>query len=225
MESVPPGWYPDSSTAAPPSPVVRWWDGTRWTEHVAPVQPPQAARPEPRTPDGAPLASWGPRLGAYVIDSFITGIIGLAFTFWFYLGLYRSMIDLVDDLDPVTGELPPGVGLSTYLDDFWTRALAAFAIGIAVTLTYHVVFLRWWSRTPGKRLVGLRVRPWQTEGRLGWGAVLTRAGLQHGLFALLGLLYVHVLDGLWPLWDQRRQALHDKGAGTVVVTVSRDDAP
>ena len=28
--AVPPGWYPD-----PQGPGLRWWDGTRWTEHVA----------------------------------------------------------------------------------------------------------------------------------------------------------------------------------------------
>ena len=33
----PPGWYPDPQLPA----SVRWWDGTAWTEHRAPVwQPP-----------------------------------------------------------------------------------------------------------------------------------------------------------------------------------------
>lgn len=35
------------------------------------------------------------------------------------------------------------------------------------------------------------------------------APLTFGLFALL--------DGLWPLWDPGRQALHDKVAGSVVI--------
>ncbi|HEY0398566.1 MAG TPA: RDD family protein, partial [Acidimicrobiia bacterium] len=29
-----------------------------------------------------------------------------------------------------------------------------------------------------------------------------------------------VLDGLWPLWDPKRQALHDKIAGSVVVRLT-----
>ena len=35
--TAPPGWYPDSEQPA----SVRWWDGTTWTAHRAPVwQPP-----------------------------------------------------------------------------------------------------------------------------------------------------------------------------------------
>ena len=30
-----------------------------------------------------------------------------------------------------------------------------------------------------------------------------------------------LLDGLWPLWDPNRQALHDKIVGSAVVRVSR----
>ena len=29
-----------------------------------------------------------------------------------------------------------------------------------------------------------------------------------------------MLDGLWPLWDPRKQAWHDKAAGSVVVRVA-----
>jgi uncharacterized RDD family membrane protein YckC len=36
------------------------------------------------------------------------------------------------------------------------------------------------------------------------------------LLSLPAALFV-LLDGLWPLWDGRRQALHDKAAGTNVV--------
>ena len=36
----PPGWYPDPEQPA----NVRWWDGTTWTEHRAPVwQPPMGS--------------------------------------------------------------------------------------------------------------------------------------------------------------------------------------
>lgn len=30
-QTTPPGWYPDGSGAQ------RWWDGSRWTEHTAPL--------------------------------------------------------------------------------------------------------------------------------------------------------------------------------------------
>lgn len=36
QSSVAPGWYPDGNGA------TRWWDGSAWTEHVAPAQAPAA---------------------------------------------------------------------------------------------------------------------------------------------------------------------------------------
>jgi hypothetical protein len=33
MSTAPPGWHPDP---AAPQAQLRWWDGTRWTEHVQP---------------------------------------------------------------------------------------------------------------------------------------------------------------------------------------------
>ena len=36
QQSPPSGWYPDPEGAA----TQRWWDGTRWTEHVQSLAPP-----------------------------------------------------------------------------------------------------------------------------------------------------------------------------------------
>jgi uncharacterized RDD family membrane protein YckC len=52
-------------------------------------------------------------------------------------------------------------------------------------------------------------------GRASYGQAFGRT-LMVGLF--LGLFLVGgVLDFFWPLWDRRRQAWHDKVAGTIVV--------
>ncbi|MGW9631534.1 DUF2510 domain-containing protein [Agromyces sp. NPDC055520] len=40
------GWYPDPSDAA----AQRWWDGARWTEHVAPAAPVAPAQEVPVVP-------------------------------------------------------------------------------------------------------------------------------------------------------------------------------
>jgi len=78
------------------------------------------------------------------------------------------------------------------------------------------------GQTFGKRVFGIQVRDATGEGgTIGVG----RAGMRFvtvGLFRIVlffGLFTL--LDGLWPLWDSRRQALHDKIAGSVVVRVSR----
>ncbi len=58
---------------------------------------------------------------------------------------------------------------------------------------------------------------------LGYGRALGRAVVEEFL-RLLNLLFVlrglvWVLDRLFPLWDKKRQTLHDKVAGSVVLRV------
>ena len=45
MTTVPPGWYDDGHGG------MRWWDGTRWTEHIAAAEPVQ--------PDAGSSPYWG----------------------------------------------------------------------------------------------------------------------------------------------------------------------
>lgn len=77
---------------------------------------------------------------------------------------------------------------------------------------YLTVFLTWWNgQTPGKRLLGIRVR--QLDGTpLSWWESFERAGGYAAGFAtgLLGFAQV--------VWDPNRQAIHDKIAETVVVS-------
>jgi hypothetical protein len=73
----------------------------------------------------------------------------------------------------------------------------------------------------------LRIRRRETPG-LPWSAILPRVGFVIGLSLLgqlptLGTLFLLtvLLDDLWPLWDSKNQALHDKVAGTNVVRPDR----
>jgi uncharacterized RDD family membrane protein YckC len=69
------------------------------------------------------------------------------------------------------------------------------------------------GQTPGKKATGIRVR--RSNGSdLGFGRGLARYAFS---FAL-GIFVVPILiDYLWPLWDERHQALHDKVVDSVVV--------
>jgi len=138
---------------------------------------------------GRPLAAWGQRLGAFVIDEvFIRIVSSLAV---FALGLHHK---------------------------FGGRILwLVLAIGYYAVLNGSEM-----GQTFGKRAFGIQVRDATGEGgSIGFG----RAGMRFvtvGLFRIVlffGLFTL--LDGLWPLWDPRRQALHDKIAGSVVVRVRR----
>jgi uncharacterized RDD family membrane protein YckC len=54
VSDVPPGWYPDPAAAGATPPPLRYWDGTRWTEHVSAPHPP--SRPSQPTPPPYPGA-------------------------------------------------------------------------------------------------------------------------------------------------------------------------
>ena len=71
--------------------------------------------------------------------------------------------------------------------------------------------------------VGVRAVRDETLGELGYGRALGRAVFE-GVLRLINLLFfllglVWILDMLFPLWDKKRQTLHDKVAGSVVLRV------
>ncbi len=76
------------------------------------------------------------------------------------------------------------------------------------------------------RVVGARVVRESTNDVLGYGTALARAVVEQ-VFRLLGILFillglVWLLDMLWPLWDKKKQTLHDKVVHTIVLRVTRD---
>jgi uncharacterized RDD family membrane protein YckC len=103
--------------------------------------------------------------------------------------------------------------------------LAAYgAIAIAVSFVYNVAFLKAVQATPGKLVTGLRVRLRERPGSLPWRAVLLRWLVQNAGAVVAVVPYVgsvgglyNLLDDLWPLWDDKKQAIHDKAARTNVV--------
>lgn len=167
------------------------------------------------TPDGRPLASWGSRLGAALIDGVIVlvlyGIAGLP--------ILVSMFDrLRQNVQAIQDATNAGTTLSPFAiyDGLGGQLAALVAIGLLVNLIYSTLFWRFKGATPGKMMVGLRIEPRDRPGQLTWGQVLKRWLLQFGVAAVIGGIY-SLLDGLWPLWDDKRQALHEKWARTNVI--------
>ena len=77
------------------------------------------------------------------------------------------------------------------------------------------------GQTVGMMAVGVRAVRDETFGVLGYGRALARAVVE-GVFRLIDLVFVvlgliWLLDMLFPLWDGKRQTLHDKVAGSVVL--------
>lgn len=234
---------PDAARGGAPA-QLRWWDGGRWTEHVhrtgpgpslskasqAPQHHPYAA-PRPSypayppsqypvpgvkaiaTPDGQALGGLGFRLLARVIDLLVTTLIAVA-AGWSSLRtmstLYTDALDTVSRTGDTSAifdllENPTFAGAS----QTWTFVL------LAVSAAYTILTVRFAGATPGKLVCRLRVRDWERPGLPSWGQSIVRwLGSD-----LLGQLLVvwYLIDFLWPCWDQRRQALHDKMGRTVVV--------
>lgn len=227
-----PGWYPDAQQPG----QQRYWDGQRWTEHVAPL----AALPAgyggypagyqagpPTTPDGQQLAGWWQRVGAQVIDGLIVSVIGFVAALPFWLDLLDAYGDYFSDaMDAAENGGSSPSAMTLQADNFGTF-VAVVLIGLLVNFVYVVGFLAWKQATPGKLALGLRVRLRDRPGPLPLGAILRRwlvqalptaGGAVPYVGSLIGLFAL--LDVLWPLWDSNKQALHDKAAGTNVVRVT-----
>src|SRR6266542_2638338 len=136
---------------------------------------------------GRPLAAWGQRLGAFVIDEIFVFV--MTFCAVFLFGLRHKLAG---------GLLSLVMAVGYY----------AFLNGSDVGQTF------------GKRALGIQVRDAASAGTIG----VQRAALRSFVAALFRVVpffgLFTLLDGLWPLRDPQRQALHDKIAGSVVVRVT-----
>jgi uncharacterized RDD family membrane protein YckC len=164
-----------------------------------------------------PLAGFGRRLTAIIIDGVITGIVLLA------IGAPIAFLCLrlaqnIDPGDSVDSQPDPAQVFGSFapvlLVEFGFYALIA-----AVYYLYYVELTYKSGQTVGKRIMGLRVIPLDPSARLTRGKMAIRYLLQFVAPMFVGVL--PLLDGLWQLWDKPyQQTLHDKAAQTVVIKVS-----
>jgi uncharacterized RDD family membrane protein YckC len=198
---------------------------------------PVATKPVPTTPDGQRLAGWWHRVGAYLLDGIFIYLINI--TISIASGTQSDMTRVQEEFNRDARRNPEEVpDIGQFLSDIFDVQrdhLGAQLLAVALTLAYVALFLRYLGGTPGKLITGLRVRLREVPGRPPWSAVALRVATALGLglslnvvflvtdsLAVLGLVllltFVWVLvDCLWPLGDDKRQALHDKVARTNVV--------
>jgi uncharacterized RDD family membrane protein YckC len=129
--------------------------------------------------------------------------------------------------------MAPGVPAPDQLAGYGPRFLAALIDGL-ISLVLIITIIGPWlypvftmmregennGQTFGKQALGIRVV--REDGRAfdAGTAAIREIVIKQLLFGTAGafLLFVPTLvDYLWPLWDERNQALHDKIASTYVV--------
>ncbi len=150
-------------------------------------------------------ATWWSRVGASLIDSLIAFLILVV---PLGIGLFQAFRNA--DVDSVTGEITGGVAPAGFI---------LVALGLIAYLAFDV-----WNRvfrqgrtgqSIGKKAVGIRVVAISHGGPIGLGAAFGRWAVATFAGFVLGCLAL--IDVLWPLWDEKKQALHDKVVSSVVL--------
>ena len=149
----------------------------------------------PFTAAGEVLGTRAMRFAGYCLDQAVTGL------------LMPPALYVAGILE-ATGKRGPEVFLSAM---GWTGVISA---------AYFIVPTALWGQTLGKWFAGLQVVGPDGDAP-GWKRALLRGVAATIAGLLFNVCIVGILDPLWLLWDPCRQTLHDKVAGTVVVTTRR----
>jgi uncharacterized RDD family membrane protein YckC len=168
--------------------------------------------PAPIGPSGHPLATFGDRFLAYLIDSLIVG--SVTFVLSCPIMIFTVFVPLINAADTMNEDRLPVAVFAWYLVFY----AAVAAVQIILSYLYFVEYQLRSGQTVGKRVMSLRVLPIQPGQPLDRGILVRRYLVQFvaGLFVPL----LSLLDGLWQLWDKpHQQTLHDKVAETVVAKV------
>ena len=172
------------------------------------------------TADGVPLSGWWWRVLAAVIDYLILSTVVTIVAAPLWLPVYEAFAAYFQAIVEAQRTGVPPVMDPTQLFPVRAQALLT-ALTVGIGLIYHVLFLRWRGATVGKLACRLHVVPVDRglhRGGLSWNAAVVRAAIWvlPGISSLLALFTV--VDALFPLWQPKRQALHDLAAKTQVVT-------
>ena len=169
-----------------------------------------------QAPYGAPApiagerAGFGIRLGGFLLDGLLYGLLGLVFlipAIALGIGAFDDCVWLTSD---DTAELicPPGEPDGGML-------AAAIGLGIVGYLLVFFIYLRALAKkgqTWGRKVVGIKVVGETTGEPLGYGRALGRT-----LFAGLISAQIFYIGYLWMLWDDKKQTLHDKVVSSIVI--------
>jgi uncharacterized RDD family membrane protein YckC len=167
------------------------------------------------TADGVPLATWGRRLAAWLIDGVIL-MIGSVILVRIFVPDYADTIQRFVDATTAQDQ----TAMENLLGQVTSQAVRVGIVTWVFITLYCLAFWTTLAQTPGKMVLGISVRRTDRPGPLDIATAFKRRLISViQIVPLVSGVYfiVFLLDYLWPLWDDKRQALHDKVAGTQVV--------
>lgn len=187
-----------------------------------------ASRAAPGLPYGPPPTTQEParpglRLAARLLDVVVVGVVVLVVQLPMWTAVLSHNPQIRQLVDEYLSEQGSDAQLAALQQALLPWATLSSVVMLAIWFLYEVPLTVRRGQTLGKLLVGIRVTSTGSTGRLSWVAVLGRwaiLGLP-SLFGFIGVLF-QALDCGWQLSDRaRRQCLHDKAVGTVVVRAER----
>jgi len=151
----------------------------------------------------SPYANYGQRLGGWLIDFVLLGVISLLLAAPLH-AVHAGTIHFT------TTNTNTGV-VHHYSFSFLSEVLH----GLVVILYGGILCGSTRGQTVGMMATGIRAVDQRTGGALGFWKAALRGLVEYVLF--LVFFFPWVLDMLWPLWDQKNQTLHDKVVSSVVL--------
>lgn len=174
--------------------------------------PPWPAPPAyPVAPQWGPLASWGSRVAASILDSLLSMIGAVPY----FAGLILIAAGAPGPgTDPTVSGPAPREANSAWILAGVLLTVTGFALMIGIQVWNRAFRQGRTGQSIGKKAMGLVLIDERTGQPMGAGMAFVR-DLAHFLD---GILYIGYL---WPLWDDKRQTFADKVLGTVVIEAPR----
>ena len=161
-------------------------------------------------PVGGERAGFGVRLGGYLLDGLLYGLLILAFVIpGVLMGIAAfdgcTWSERSEEISCPSGK--PDAGLIV-------AGIALALVGWLIVAFIYVRALGKTGQTWGRRIVGIKVIGETTGEPIGFGRALGRQ-----LFASFISGQIFYLGYLWMLWDDKKQTWHDKVVSSIVVKV------
>lgn len=228
----PANWYPDPHGAANQfGPVMRWWDGSAWTDNVQYPTFENQTWARRVSPTGAPYAEWWQRGLGYIIDSLIFLPLYLIVGFIMLGTLMSTVFPSFSGLSSGSSQQQ----MQQQVEQAATEALLLallLSLGIAVIVAiYNIAMIATMGRTVGGMAMGIQAIT--IDGSVpGWARSAKRYGIVFAADTAPRLLaFLPVIGGVFEsvgwaiallcflsmLWNPNRQAWQDLVGGTYVV--------